>query len=622
MIGLVLLAAAFVGVHALAAAAGGEAWGLHFLRYLDAGRVVAAALLAAAIGVLAARPPRPPARAGLAVLAIVFVALAWTLRDRSHLLGDGTVILDPANAAAVFSERQPGAHLVDIALHGAAARREVEPARVFEAWGVLCGAAIVLLLALADRRLGAGGWALALGATTGAMQLGFGYVEHYPAVAVAWIACLVALTPAFARPAFLAPGLVAFGIALFLHVSTVVLVPVVAWAAARQIVLRRGRGRLVPVAEIAGAVVLATVAWPLVFGGLPDAPSFAGYLGILTRAGRYVEPSADPTAVAAPLFSMARLAEFTWLQLLLVPVALPLALAGAFVAVRRRRVAPEAAGWGVAAASFLAAQALFSPALGAPRDWDVLAAGAFPLAVVGAALTRDLLAPRARGVLAALAAFHTLAWISVNASPAAADARFAELPLSAGQNDFVLGTRALKQGRADEAAAHFERVVHALPDTGPGWFSLGLAHEAAGRAGAARDAFARALALSARDPRVPRGEVLERLGRAAFATGRADEARAAFAEAHALRPASLPPVVFLAVLASRHGRPAEVLELLDPFLPRRAEQPSILMLTADALDALGRTAEADARRAEAARLFPDHPDVRAALARRAAETNR
>ncbi len=622
MIRLALLAAGFVAAHAAAAAAGGGAWGLHFLRYLDPGRVALAAALAALVGVVVARPPRLRGPAAVALLAAAFAALAWGLRDRSHLLGDGTVILDPANAVRVFSERQPGAHLLDVALHGVAARTGADVATAFEAWSVLCGVALVLLLARADRRVAAGGWALALAVTTGAMQLGFGYVEHYPALAVAWLAALVALTPAYARPAALWPGLAAFVAALFLHVSTVVLAPAAAWAVVRQAMLRRGRARLVPLAEVAAVATAAALAWPALFGRLDGAPPLAGYLGILARAGKFVDPALDPTAVAPRLLSAARAGDFLQLQLLLVPVALPLALAGAFVAVRRRRVAPEAAGWGVAAASFLVAQALFSPALGAPRDWDVLAAGAFPLAVFAAALTRDLLAPRTRGVLAALAAFHTLAWISVNASPAAADARFAELPLSAGQNDFVLGTRALKQGRADEAAAHFERVVHALPDTGPGWFSLGLAHEAAGRAGAARDAFARALALSACDPRVPRGEVLERLGRAAFATGRADEAQAAFAEAHALRPASLPPVVFLAVLAGRDGRPQEVLELLDPFLPRRAEQPSILMLTADALDALGRTSEADARRAEAARLFPDHPDVRAALARRAAETNR
>jgi tetratricopeptide (TPR) repeat protein len=622
MVRLGLVVTGFLAAHAAAAAAGGAAWGLHFLRYLDPARIAAAAALAALVGVVTARPPRLPAPAGTALLTLAFAALGWGLRDRSHLLGDGTVILDPANAVRVFSQRQPGAHLIDVALHDAAARLGAAPARVFEAWSVLCGVALVLLLARTDRRLAAGGWALALAATTGAMQLGFGYVEHYPALAVAWVAGLVALTPAFARPAPLWPGLAALVAALFLHVSTVTLAPAAAWAVARQWTLRRGRTRLVPIAEVAAVAAAAALAWPAMFGGLDGAPSLAGYLRILGRAGRFVDPAVDPTAVAPRLFSAERAADFAQLQLLLAPVALPLAIAGAIRAWRRRRITPEAAGWGVAAASCLGAQALFSPALGAPRDWDVLAAGAFPLAAFAAALTRDAFGPRARGVLVALAAFHTLAWISVNANPAAADARFAELPLSAGQNDFVLGTRALKQGRADEAATHFERVVRDLPDTCPGWFSLGLAHEAAGRAGAARDAFARALSLSARDSRVPRSEILERLGRAAFAAGRTEEAREAYAAAHALRPDSLPPVVFLAVLASREGRPADALELLDPFLPRRAEQPSILMLTADALDALGRTGEADARRAEAARLFPDHPDVRAALARRPVEANR
>ena len=158
-----------------------------------------------------------------------------------------------------------------------------------------------------------------------------------------------------------------------------------------------------------------------------------------------------------------------------------------------------------------------------------------------------------------------------------------------------------------------------MPTSCPGWFSLGLAREARGEFPAARDAFAHALVAWERDRRVAKGEILERWGRAAWQVGRADEARRAFELAHAERPRSLPPILFLAVVAIREGRPADALQLLEPVLDRRAEQPALLMLTADALDASGRPDEAQARRAEAVRLFPQDPAVRAALERRPEE---
>ena len=618
------VAAVFLGAHAAAAAAGGTWWGLHFLRYLVPGSIAGIAVGAVAAGGAVAWPgawrSRLPSAAREVVLVAVFLLAAWTLRDRSHLLGDGTVILDPANAVVTFSAREPGAHLLDVALQRAAVRFGRAPATVFGAWSVLCGLALLGLVRRADRLAGTGGWLTALALTTGAMQLFFGYAEHYPAIAVLWVACLVVATPALTRPALLLPALLAFVAALFLHVGSVVLVPMLAWATWRQIRLRSGAARAWPVAEAVVAAAIAGITWSLAFRGVPNAPSLTGYLGILRETGRFVDGAADASAVAPRLLSAARAMDVLHLQLLLVPIVLPLAIVGVVRILRSRRLSAIETGWGIAAVSLFGAQALFSPSLGAPRDWDVLAAGAFPLAFLAASLTRDAFAPRTRGVLVALATFHALAWIAVNACPVAAAARFAELPLSAGQVDFVLGTQALKRGAFGEAISRFGQVVHDVPDTCPGWFSLGLAHEGAGHADAARDAFARALLLYRTDRRVPEGEILERLGRAAWSLGRVEEAREAFTRAHTLRPGSLPPVVFLAVLASREGRPDDVLRLLDPFLPRRADQPSILMLTADALDSLGRGREAAERRAEAARLFPDDPNVRAATSRRPAET--
>jgi tetratricopeptide (TPR) repeat protein len=387
----------------------------------------------------------------------------------------------------------------------------------------------------------------------------------------------------------------------------------------------------VPAAEALASVAIASLAWSFTFRHVAGAQSLAGYLAVLGQARRFTAaaPGAATSAVGPALLSVAHLRDFANLQLLLVPVALPLAILAvlAVLATGTRRVLAQP--WPVtlalASGGYLAAQLAFSPYLGAPRDWDVLAAGAFPIAMLAASLVSSLAAPpsaRTRALVAGLATLHALAWVSVNASPAAALARFAELPLPEGQTDFVLGTRALKGGDLREATSRFERVVRDVPTSCPGWFSLGLACEGQGDYARARNAFAHSLAAFERDRRVPKGEILERLGRADWETGRADEAAKAFELAHAERPASLPPIIFLAVRAAREGRPEEVLRWLDPVMPRKAEQPAILMLGADALDALGRSDEANERRREAARLFPNDPAVRAALERRPTEEKR
>ena len=602
-----LFGAAFVAAHVAAAFAGGSWWGLHHFRYLDATRlafvVLAGASVAALLAVSPERRPRlsPALRDALIILGCF--AAFWALRDRSHLLGDGSVILEGPADAPTWSDKEPLSHVVDFELHHLARRLDVADARVFELWSCLWGAVLVALLLRADR-----GSVLFLALTTGAVQLFCGYVEHYPLVAVVSVAFLFALRRPTESTATLFPALLLFVLALFLHVSSILLVPALAWTILTQMRLRPPARRAIPVLEIAVTAALALLAWSVVFRNVSGARSLGAYLSILGEAHRFA---------AAPA-KHAR--DFVNLQLLLVPVALPLALLGMW-RVGAKGVAARP--WGVAVAlaatCFLGAQLLFSSDLGAPRDWDVLAVGAFPIALLAASLAPPTTPRVQTALVGGLAALHTLAWVLVNATPSAALARFEELPLPGGQVEFVLGTRALKLGDAEAAEQHFENVVREVPTSCPGWFSLGLAREARGDYATARDAFAHAFAAWERDRRVAKGEILERWGRAAWQLGRAAEARQAFELAHAERPRSLPPILFLAVVAIREHRPADALHLLEPVLDRRAEQPALLMLTADALDASGRSAEAHARRAEAARLFPDDPAVKAALERRPVE---
>ncbi|HET9887559.1 MAG TPA: tetratricopeptide repeat protein, partial [bacterium] len=241
---------------------------------------------------------------------------------------------------------------------------------------------------------------------------------------------------------------------------------------------------------------------------------------------------------------------------------------------------------------------------GAPRDWDTLATGAFPVAFLAARLLPDLIASApSRAVLVGLAAAHSLAFVLVNATPAAAIARFEELPLAAGQVDFTMGTRALRAGDLPEAARRFESVVQAAPYSTLGWFSLGMARERQRDFEKARDAFAKALASRKVDQRVAADQILERLARAAMETGHNDEARLALEAGLKENPSSESVRILAGVLALREQRPEEALRLVEPLL-QSATNPAPWILAADALDSLGRADEAKAHRAEAARRFP------------------
>jgi Flp pilus assembly protein TadD len=274
----------------------------------------------------------------------------------------------------------------------------------------------------------------------------------------------------------------------------------------------------------------------------------------------------------------------------------------------------------VTAAGALAAQFFFYPKLGAPRDWDVLAVGAFPLAVVGAALLPrawPALTPRIAPWLIGLAALHTLPWILVNAQADAARARYADLPISRGQHAFVLGARALREGDVDDAVAHFRTAVEVAPGSVHAWMSFGIALSRVDRPAEALAAYERALVCEPNDHRVSRADVLERLAEAALRAGATDRAENAWCEMIAERPLSVPARVGLATLALARGQPEAALASLEPIRSRRgAKTPAVFGITWQALRALGRQGEAEAILREGLSRFPDDPALRAAASSR------
>lgn len=95
-----------------------------------------------------------------------------------------------------------------------------------------------------------------------------------------------------------------------------------------------------------------------------------------------------------------------------------------------------------------------------------------------------------------------------------------------------LGSVYFVRGRYEEAAAHFREALQREPDNGSTWYQLGQTEEAAGRLGAARDAYERAVQL------LPT-RAAHHLGLAGVYAlqGRCAEAQRELAEAQRLNPA-------------------------------------------------------------------------------------
>jgi hypothetical protein len=387
-------AALFLAAHGAAAAGGSKWWGLHFARYLDFPRIAFVLAAAAIVGAAIAFSWRPIHRARLApaLAAAGAFALFWILRDRLHFLGDGSVFSQLEGEWSVWANREPLSHVIASRLHELAGSLRVPVERVFEMWSCLLGAALVFVLTRADQSLGARGLLLAMGMTTAATQLFCGYIEHYPPLALVNVLMLVEMRHVVSRPRTLLIVYGLFALALLLHISSVILVPALLWATLRQLQMRRTVARALAAIELLGTALATHFIWNGIFQGISGAPSLSGYLAILARSDRFALGSTfDASSLRPPLFSAQHFFDFLNLQLLLVPIALPLALAGlARIGWRGLGARPWEVALALASGATIAAQFIFDPYLGAPRDWDTLAAGAFSTAILAASLLPDL----------------------------------------------------------------------------------------------------------------------------------------------------------------------------------------------------------------------------------------
>jgi len=373
----------------------------------------------------------------LALTGMVSFVVFAAFRSSTRLLGDGHFIINNFRTAALggmdirgyfdlvtIKERvYPATELLNYAASWTASRFGASPSGGVWIAGCVIGALVVVGLVAAVRRqewpVGAKLTVIALALFTGAVELFFGYVEHYTAAIAlgAWYV-LSSLRVVAGREKLWKPGLILVVGTLF-HVQSLLLAPSYLWLVLWTVGFKRAPSRSVLAAIIVGSLTLAaTVASSFV-------PPLQRFI---------LQPVGDG---GYGIFSPPHLLDVVNEVLLLCPVWLLYA-----VFVIRRRLSPaddEAPGddGGASFAWTLAVPAVlfilvFRPELGMARDWDLYCFTVFGLVAPGLiAVARHAVRPRQhdrKGAIAAPAVALSIAmavsWVGVNADQERSVARY------------------------------------------------------------------------------------------------------------------------------------------------------------------------------------------------------
>jgi hypothetical protein len=374
----------------------------------------------------------------IALTGVASFALFAALRSSTLLLGDGHFIINTFQKAVgndlgivgffrivTLEERiYPAAELLNYAASWTAGRFGASP--VGGVWILNCaiGAAVVVGVLATVRRVdwpvGAKVAVCALALLSGAVELFFGYIEHYtPALALGALYLLMSIRALRGQSRVWKPGLILL-IAILFHVQSLLLAPSYVWLLAWSTV-----GKRFPASggRIALVVAAATTAAALAAAFVPSIQRF--YLPPLGQGSAY------------HVFSAAHLLDVANAVVLLCPVWL---LYAALVVRRRllllgddrpRDHGAAAFAWTltVPAVLFLF---LFRPELGMARDWDLFCFTVFGLAAPGLLACMDYAShPRhsegSAPILSpavALSAALVFSWVGVNADTERSVARY------------------------------------------------------------------------------------------------------------------------------------------------------------------------------------------------------
>lgn len=146
---------------------------------------------------------------------------------------------------------------------------------------------------------------------------------------------------------------------------------------------------------------------------------------------------------------------------------------------------------------------------------------------------------------------------------------------------YVIGMALLQNKQPNDAAIHLDRILK-RGDSAEARLMMGLAHRAASDFTAARDEFAKAVALN---PQLPLAHSL--YGQALLSTGDREAARAAFLKELALNPTDFESSLYLGVILKEEQNYAEARRRFEKALSVRPQDPGAQYQMATLLVATG-----------------------------------
>ena len=374
----------------------------------------------------------------IALSGVVSFVVFAAYRASTKLLGDGHYILNNFrnatenglgitgyfNVVTVHERIYPATELLNYASSWTAGHLGASPSGGIWMLNCAVGAAVVVAALAAVRQLdwpdGAKLTVFALALFTGAVQLFFGYIEHYTlAVGLGAIYVFTAARAAAGKTPLWKPGVLLLAGTL-LHVQTLLLLPSYLWLVVWVFVFNRAPLRAGPTA--AGTAILALAA--------------AAALYFVPAAGRFFLPLIGPDG-GYSVFSGAHVLDIINQALLLCPMWL---LFGVLILRDWMTHRPgnesdrsflPALSWTLAVPAVLFLL-LFKPELGMARDWDLFCFAVFGLSAPGLAFLIQRISrgapPHRSAAIAApaviLAAAMVFSWVGVNADPERSVARY------------------------------------------------------------------------------------------------------------------------------------------------------------------------------------------------------
>lgn len=408
------------------------------------------------------------------LIPVLGAAVFWLLRDRTHMLGDGQTL-------AVMVDRDTLFHGFDFMTYHLLAQvyqmtgrgGETAAIQVFALASCLAGAAYLGAAAWTARRLAGSPAArillYGLLVFVSPMQVFFGTMEVYAPLTVALLVFVTFFVLRLENRGGLLPVAAAYGCALFLHLNTLFLAPLLVVA-----VLRPVTGNQPPLSRRIFTAVWPVLAALALAGGIYV---MSGYdLARLRTDFGHVGGGSGILASATGedgLLTWRHLKDVLNLLLLLMPVPLVLLIAGR--PTRPRKEPREPVGRYLSAGTIwlIALIFLVHMKLGAVRDWDLFAphmalpvlAGWYQVTAGrrGAALAAFLVGP-----ILAVSVALAVPWFALNASPQRSLARLeavsADLaPYPLGLLHEQLAYHHQMAGNQDEVIRHYRRCGEVCP---------------------------------------------------------------------------------------------------------------------------------------------------------------